>query len=66
MPILTGIIVVAFVLAVLVAFRFAPRRTVDDIWEWSEHAYQPPQDKRRNEPRAVTRIRSNHIHWEIH
>jgi hypothetical protein len=38
----------------------------DDLWDWSEEAYEPPKAEPRSEqPRAVTRITSNHIDWEI-
>lgn len=37
------------------------RRAPGDIWDWSEDAYEP----RRSEPRAITRVTSNNIDWEI-
>lgn len=36
------------------------RPTPGDIWDWKEQAYEPD-----DQPRAITRIRSNDIDWEI-
>ncbi len=47
--------------AAIGAIVIANRRTPGDLWDWSEEAYQP----RRDEPRAITRIHSNNIDWEI-
>ena len=48
--------------AVFVLFAFYYWRELSgDIEDWSEEAYEP----RRDQPRAVTRIHSNDLDWEI-
>ena len=37
------------------------RKLMDDIEDWSEKAYEP----RRDQPRAITRVKSSDIEWEI-
>lgn len=61
MSILSAIVVCAVLIAALIALYFIMRRRPGDIWDWTEDAYEPRQDA----PRAVTRITSNQIEWEI-
>lgn len=61
MTIMSAIVICAVLIAALIALYVLFRRRPGDIWEWSEDAYEP----RRDEPRAITRIRSNQIEWEI-
>lgn len=40
---------------------FLNRRELDEPLDWTEAAYEP----RHEQPRAVTRIHSNDLDWEI-
>lgn len=47
--------------ALLAAAVYHARSEPDDIWEWEEDSYRPCSDA----PRAITRVRSNQLDWEI-
>lgn len=65
MSILPGILVFAALIAAVVFIVFTLRRRPGDIWEWSEVAYEPVREPPIDAPRAITRIRSRDIYWEI-
>ena len=62
MSTLSAIVVCAVFVAALVALHLLLRRRPGDIWDWTEDAYQP---SRQDAPKAITRIRSKNIYWEI-
>lgn len=62
MSILSAIVACAVLIAAFIAVYALLRRRPGDIWEWSEDAYEPP---RQDAPKAITRIRSKNIYWEI-
>lgn len=64
MSLLSAIVATAIVIAALVALHFLLRQSRDEIWEWSDEAYRP-EPVRDPEARAVTRIKSRDIYWEI-
>jgi hypothetical protein len=45
----------------IAALVYINRREPDEPLDWTEEAYQP----RLDQPRAVTRIKSNDIFWEV-
>jgi hypothetical protein len=47
--------------AVVAALVHINRKTSGDIWDWADEAYEP----RHDQPRPVTRVKSNQIEWEI-
>lgn len=47
--------------ALIAAFVHLKSRDSDEPHDWSEEAYQP----RLDQPRAITRVKSNNIFWEI-
>lgn len=65
MTILSGTVVVAVLIAAFIIMFFAVRRRSGDIWDWSEDAYTPQRTQPHDAPRAVTRIRSKNVYWEI-
>lgn len=64
MSILSAIVACAVLIATFIAVYALLRRRPGDIWEWSEDAYQP-RVTAENQPRAITRIKSKDISWEI-
>jgi hypothetical protein len=57
-----GAAIMAIGIAGATVLELFPARTKkDDIWEWDPEAYEPRVDQ----PRAITRITSNQIDWEI-
>lgn len=65
MSTISAIVVFAVLIVALVALYVLLRRRPGDIWEWSEDAYKPVRELPRDAPRAITRIRSRNIYWEI-
>lgn len=61
MDLIVLVVLVLCLAAALAAAVYASRQSPSEIWEWEEKSYQP----RSNEPRAVTRIHSKNIDWEI-
>lgn len=47
--------------ALLAAAVYHARSKPDDIWEWEEESYRPRSDA----PRAITRMKSADLDWEI-
>lgn len=62
MSIVSGILVVAALIVAVAAVYFMLRPRPDDLFEWTDAAYEPPHSE---PPRAITRIRSKDISWEI-
>lgn len=56
-----GLLLGAVALSAIGGILLINRRRPGDLWEWSEEAYQP----RNDQPRAITRITSRDIDWEI-
>lgn len=65
MTVLSGTIVFAALAAAVGILIYTSRRRPGDIWDWSEDAYTPQRTPPSDTPRAVTRIRSRNIYWEI-
>lgn len=61
MDIVLAILAVAAVAPLVAVLVYLNRPKPGDIWEWADEAYEP----RRDEPRAITRVKSNDIYWEI-
>lgn len=53
-------IAIGLAASAMAAVIYALRPTAGDVWDWSEQAYEPEE-----QPRAVTRLTSSEIDWEI-